>query len=324
MRRRDFIGIVAATATTGLFAARAPAEQVRRIGVLTGMEPRDPAGLAEVRALKQGLHELGWVEGRNLQVEEYWSGGQLDAIQAAAKKLVGLECEVIVARTTPAVAALLKETRAIPIVFTYVFDPIGSGFVKNFAQPGGNVTGFQTFEPTIVGKWLQILLEVAPSLRRIGFVYNPNTAPPALVRAFKAFAPSAIVPLIEMPAHEPTELDNAFAQFAQQPGGGIIVVADVFTDACHAQITALATKFTFPAIYAHRFDNALVTYGPDLTDLLRRASSYVDRILRGEKPGDLPVQAPSKYELIINLKAARAIGLDVPGYLQQLADEVID
>jgi putative ABC transport system substrate-binding protein len=324
MRRRDFIGIVTAAATTGLFAAQANAEQVRRIGVLMGMEPHDPAGLSEVGALKQGLHELGWVEGRNLQIEEFWPGGQLDHIQASAKELVGLKCEVIVARTTPAVAAILKETRAIPIVFTYVFDPISSGFVQNFAQPGGNVTGFQVFEPTIVGKWLQILSEVAPSLRRIGFVYNPNTAPPALVHAFKAFAPSAPVPLIAVPAHEPAELDAAFAQFARQPGGGMIVVADVFTDAYHAQISALATKFTLPAIYAHRFDDALVTYGPDLTDLLRRASSYVDRILRGEKPGDLPVQAPSKYELIVNLRAAKAIGLDVPGYLQQLADEVID
>jgi putative tryptophan/tyrosine transport system substrate-binding protein len=324
MRRRDFITIVSAAVATGLFAARAQAERVRRIGVLMGMDARDPVGQSEVGALKQGLQELGWVEGGNLQIEQYWPGGQLDRIQASATELVGLKCEVIVARSTPAVAALLRETRGIPIVFTYVFDPMGSGFVQNFARPGGNVTGFQTFEPTIVGKWLQILLEVAPSLRRIGFVYNPNTAPPGLLHAFETFTPSAPVRLVAAPVQGSAEIDDAFAELARQPGAGLMIVADTFTDANHAQITALAAKFGLRAIYAHRFDDALITYGPDLTDLLRRAASYVDRILRGEKPGELPVQAPSKYELIINLKTAKALGLDVPAHLQQLADEVIE
>jgi putative tryptophan/tyrosine transport system substrate-binding protein len=161
-------------------------------------------------------------------------------------------------------------------------------------------------------------------LRRIGFVYNPNTAPPGLLHAFEAFAPKAPVPLVAAPAHDSAGLDATFAEFARQPGAGMIIVADAFTDAYHAQITALAAKFVLPAIYAHRFDDALITYGPDLTDLLRHASSYVDRILRGENPAELPVQAPSKYELIINLKTAKALGLDVPAHLQQLADEVIE
>jgi putative tryptophan/tyrosine transport system substrate-binding protein len=222
------------------------------------------------------------------------------------------------------VAALLKETRIIPIIFTYVFDPIGSGFVRNFAQPGGNVTGFQTFEPTIVGKWLQILLEIAPSVRRIGFTYNPRTVSPGFLRAFETFAPPAPIRLVAAPVHDSAEIDATLAALAGAPGGGLIIVADAFTDANHALLVALAARYRLPAIYPHRFDDAPITYGPDLTDLLRRAASYVDRILRGEKPSDLPVQAPTKYELIINLKAAKALGLEVPGHLQQLADEVIE
>jgi putative tryptophan/tyrosine transport system substrate-binding protein len=308
MRRRDFISIIGASTATRLFAVPARAEQVRKIGVLIGMNASDPAGQSEVRALEQGLQELGWIEGRNLHIEHSWAGGEPDRIQASAKELVGLNCEVIVARSTPAVAALLKETRVTPIVFTYVFDPIGSGFVRNFARPGGNVTGFQNYEPTIVGKWLQMLLEVAPSARRIGYIYNPRTIPPGLLRAFETFAPSAPVRLVAMPVHEAAK----------------ITVADTFTDANHEPIIALAAKYRLPAIYGHRFDGALISYGPDLTDLLRRAASYVDRILRGQKPSELPVQAPAKYELIINLKTAKALGLDVPAHLQQLADEVIE
>ena len=324
MRRRDFIGIIGAAVTTGLFPAPAPAEQVRKIGVLMGMDASDALGQTEMTALKQGLQELGWIEGSNLQIEHSWPGGEPDRIQAAAKELVTLKCEVIVARTTPAVAALVKETRVIPIIFTYVFDPVGSGFVRNFAQPGGNVTGFQTFEPTIVGKWLQMLLEVAPSVRRIGFIFNPRTVPPGLLHAFETFAPPAPVRLVAAPVHESAEIDATLAALAREPGGGLIVVADNFADANHALIIALAAKYRLPAIYPHRFDDALMTYGPDLTDLLRRAASYVDRILRGEKPGELPVQAPTKYELIVNLKTAKALGLDVPMHLQQLADEVIE
>jgi putative tryptophan/tyrosine transport system substrate-binding protein len=324
MRRRDFIGVIGAAATTGLFAAPATAEQVRKIGVLMGMDAGDPLGQTEASALKQGLQELGWIEGRNLQIEHSWPGGEPDRIQAAAKELVALKCEVIVARTTPVVAALVKETSVIPIIFTYVFDPVDSGFVRNFAQPGGNVTGFQTFEPTIVGKWLQMLLEVAPSVRRIGFIYNPGTVPPGLLHAFETFAPPAPVRLVAAPVHESAEIDAALGALAREPGGGLIVVADNFADANHALIIALAAKYRLPAIYPHRFDDALMTYGPDLTDLLRRAASYIDRILRGEKPSELPVQAPTKYELIINLKTAKALGLDVPMHLQQLADEVIE
>jgi putative ABC transport system substrate-binding protein len=324
MRRRDFIGIVGAAATSGLFAAPAPAEQVRKIGVLMGIAASDPLGQTEATALKQGLRELGWIEGRNLQIKEAWPGGEPNRIQTAAKELVAFKCEVIVARTTPVVAALIKETHVTPIIFTYVVDPVGSGFVRNFAQPGGNVTGFQTFEPMIVGKWLQMLLEVAPSARRIGYIYNPETVPPGLLHAFEMFVPVAPVKLVAAPVRESAETEAALAALAREAGGGLIVVADNFADANHALIIALAAKYRLPAIYPHRLDDALMTYGPDLTDLLRRAASYVDRILRGEKPSELPVQAPTKYELVINLKTAKALGLDVRMHLQQLADEVIE
>jgi putative tryptophan/tyrosine transport system substrate-binding protein len=323
VRRRDFITLFGGAAATWPLAARAQADHVRRIGVLMGLDANDQVGQSEVRALKQGLQELGWMEGRNLQIEYGWAGGEPGRIQASAKELVGLKCEVIAARSTPAVAALLKETRAIPIVFTYVFDPVGSGFVRSFARPEGNVTGFQTYEPTIVGKWLQILLEVAPSLRRVAFIYNPTTTPPGFVHAFETLAHSAPVQLVAAPVHNSAEIDGALAGLAHESGGGLMMVADTFNDANHVQIVALAAKHSLPAIYPHRFDDALITYGPDLSDLLRRAASYVDRILQGEKPGELPVQAPTKYELIVNLKIAKALGLIIPPSLLVVADDVI-
>jgi len=281
MRRRDFITLFGGAAATWSLAARAQADRVRRIGVLMGLESNDLVGQSEVRALKQGLQELGWIEGGNLQIEYGWAGGEPGRIQASAKELVGLKCEVIAARSTPAVAALLKETRDIPIVFTYVFDPVGSGFVRSFARPEGNVTGFQTYEPTIVGKWLQILLEVAPSLRRVAFIYNPTTTPPGFVYAFETLAHSAPVQLVAAPVHNSAEIDGALAGLARESGGGLMMVADTFNDANHALIVAFAAKYRLPAIYPHRFDDALMTYGPDLSDLLRRAASYIDRILRG-------------------------------------------
>ena len=324
MQRREFIILLGGAAATWPLAARAQAERVRRIGVLMGLDADDLVGQSEVRALKQGLQELGWIEGRNLQIEYGWAGGEPGRIQTSAKELVRLQCEVIAARSTPAVAALLKETHAIPIVFTYVFDPIGSGFVRSFARPDGNVTGFQTYEPTIVGKWLQILLEIAPSLRRVAFIYNPTTTPPGFSHAFETLAPSAPVQLVAAPVHNSAEIDGALAGLARDPGGGLMMVADTFNDANHAQIIALAAKHGLPAIYPHRFDDALITYGPDLSDLFQRAASYVDRILRGQKPGELPVQAPTKYELIVNLKTAKALGLTVPPSLLVRADEVIE
>ena len=323
MRRREFITLLGGAAAWP-FAARAQQpERVRRIGVLITLEANDPEGESEVKAFKQGLQGLGWVEGRNLQLEIRWSGGEPSRIQASAKELITLACEVIVARSTPAVGALVKETRTIPIVFSYVVDPIGSGFVQSFARPGGNVTGFQTYEFTIAGKWLQLLMEVAPSVRRVALIHNPATAPPGFLRALEALPPSTSVQLIRAPVNNSADIDAAIAELAREPGGGLMIMPDTFNDANHAQIVALAGKHRLPAVYTHPFNDGLICYGPDLSDVLRRTTSYVDRILRGEKPGELPVQAPTKYELIINLKIAEALGLTIPPNLLAIADEVL-
>jgi putative tryptophan/tyrosine transport system substrate-binding protein len=323
MKRRAFITLLGGAAVAWPLAARAQPERVRRIGVLITLEANDPEGGSELKALKQAFQELGWFEGRNLRLEIRWSGGEPSRIQASAKELVTLPCEVIVARSTPAVAALMKETRTIPIVFSYVVDPIGSGFVQSFPRPGGNVTGFQTYEFTLAGKWLQLLLEAAPSVQRVGLIHNPATAPPGFLRALDALPPSTSVQLVRAPVHNAADIDAAIAGVAREPGGGLLIMPDTFNDANHSQIVALAGKYGLPAVYTHRFDDGLICYGPDLSDVLRRTAPYVDRILRGEKPGDLPVQAPTKYELTINLKIAAALGLRIPPNLLAIADEVL-
>jgi putative tryptophan/tyrosine transport system substrate-binding protein len=323
MRRREFIAGAGGAAAWSIGARAQQAERVRRIGVLMALDASDSEGQSEVRALKQGLQELGWIEGRNLQLEYNWSGGEPNNIQSSAKQFVGLSCEVIVARSTPAVSALLKETRTIPIVFVYVVDPVGSGFVQSFARPGGNVTGFQTYEFTIAGEWLQMLMEVAPSVRRVGLIYNPMTAPPGFLRALETIAPSTPVQLVAAPVYNSAEIDGAIAGFARDPGGALMMMPDTFNDANYAHFIALAAQHRLPAVYPHRFNDGLICYGPDLPDVLRRAASYVDRVLRGEKPSELPVQAPTKYELIINLKTANSLGLTIPETLLATADEVI-
>ena len=324
MRRRKFILLLGGAAVAWPLAARARSERIRRVGVLMALDAADPQGQIEMRAFRKGLQQLGWIEGRNLELEYRWAGGEPDRIQASAKELVELPCEVIFARSTPATAALLKETHTTPIVFAYVVDPVGSGFIQSFARPSANVTGFQTYEFAIAGKWLQLLMEIAPSVRRVGLIYNPKTAPPGFLRALKSFAPSTPVQLVHAPVHNSADYDATIAGIAGEPGGGLMMMPDTFNDAKFAQFIALAAKHRLPAVYHHRFDDGLICYGPDLPDVLRRAASYVDRILRGEKPGELPVQAPTKYELVINLKTAKALGLEVPPTLLVLADEVIE
>jgi putative ABC transport system substrate-binding protein len=324
MRRREFITAVGGAAVAWPLGARAQSGPARRVGVLITLETNDPEGESELKALKEAFQKIGWVDGRNLQLEIRWSGGEPSRIQASAKQLVALPCDVIVARSTPAVAALMKETHTIPIVFSYVVDPIGSGFVQSFPRPGGNVTGFQTYEFPLAGKWLQLLLQVAPSVRRVGLIHNPATAPPGFLRAMEALPASSSVQLIRVPVHNAAEIDSAIADFVREPGGGLVVMPDTFNDARHEQIVALTVKYRLPAVYTHRFDDGLICYGPDLSDVLRRTAPYVDRILKGEKPGDLPVQAPTKYELIINRRIAEALGLKIPPDLLALADEVIE
>jgi putative ABC transport system substrate-binding protein len=322
LKRREFVSLLVGGAAWPL-GAGAQSGPLRRVGVLITLETNDPEGESELKALKEAFQRLGWVDGRNLRLEIRWSGGEPSRIQASAKELVALPCEVIIARSTPAVAALMKETHIIPIVFSYVVDPIGSGFVQSFPRPGGNVTGFQTYEFTLAGKWLQLLLQVAPSVRRVGLIHNPATAPPGFLRAMEALPASPSVQLIRVPVHDAAEIDPAVADFSREPGGGLVVMPDTFNDARHDQIVALTAKYRLPAVYTLRFDDGLICYGPDLSDVLRRTAPYVDRILKGEKPGDLPVQAPTKYELIINLGIAESLGLKVPPDLLATADDVL-
>jgi putative ABC transport system substrate-binding protein len=325
MRRREFMTLLGGA--VAVWPVPLPAQQreeIRRVGILMGLEADDPEGASELKALKRAFQELGWVDGRNLQLEVSWSGGEPDRIQASARELVTLPCEVIIARSTPATAALIKETRTIPIVFSYVGDPIGSGFVQSFPRPGGNVTGFQVYEFSLAPKWLQLLMELAPSLRRVGLIHNPDTAPPGFLRALDELSPSLSIRLIRAPVHNAGDIDAAIAGLAREQDTGLMIMPDIFNDANHEQIAGLAAKYHLPTIYTHRFDDGLISYGPDLSDVLRRTAPYVDRILRGEKPGDLPVQAPTKYELVVNLKTARALGLTVPPSLIARADEVIE
>jgi len=326
--RRKFIAGLSGTVFAWPLAARAQqSERMRRIGVLMGLGATDPGGQSEAAALKRGLQELGWTEARNLEIKYGWSGGEPDRIQSSAKELVGLQCEVIVARSTPVVAALLKETHTIPIVFTVVVDPVGSGFVHGFAQPGGNVTGFQNYEFTMVGKWVLLLKEIAPQVRRVAFVYNPTTTPAGFLRSLEPVAPSISVQLVAAPVHDPAEIEAALVALAREPGGGLMVLPDIFMLQNRPQVIGLAAKHGLPAVYPSGLwttNDGLMSYGPDTPDLFYRAASYVDRILKGEKPAELPVQAPTKYELVINLRTAKALGLDVPATLLARADEVIE
>jgi putative ABC transport system substrate-binding protein len=326
MRRREFITFVGSAAAWPFAASAQQPAQMRRIGVLMGLDANDPESQAAVTALKRGLQELGWTEGSNLETKYNWTGGAPDRVQSSAKELVERQCEVIVARSTLMVAALLKETQTIPIVFVVVLDPIGSGFIQSFARPGGNVTGFQSYEFTMVGKWAQILKEIAPQVQRVAFVYNPTTVPPGFLRAMETLVPPNSLQIVKAPVHDSAEIDAALTALAREPGGGFVVLPDGFMIANRAQVIELAAQHRLPAVYTSNLwttSHGLLAYGPDTSNIFYRAASYVDRILKGEKPGDLPVQAP-KYELVINLKTANALGLTIPRQLQQIADEVIE
>jgi putative ABC transport system substrate-binding protein len=324
--RRQFVAGLGSAIVAWPARAQQPG-RIRRICALMGADANEPGGQYEAAALKRGLQELGWIEARNLEIKYSWSGSEPDRIQSSAKELVALQCEVIVARGTPVVAALLKETNTIPIVFAVVVDPVGSGFVRSFAQPGGNVTGFQNYEFTMVGKWVQLLKEIAPQVRRVAFVYNPATSPPGFVRALETVAPSMSVQLVGAPVHEPAEIDAALAALAREPGGGFLALPDIFLNENRVQLIGLAAHHGLPAVYTSSLwttNHGLMSYGPDTPDLFYHTAGYVDRILKGEKPADLPVQAPTKYKLVINLKTANSLGLDVPATLLARADEVIE
>jgi putative tryptophan/tyrosine transport system substrate-binding protein len=332
MRRREFITLLGATAATWPLAAPAQqSERVRRIGALIGgAAEADPESRARVAALQEGLAQRGWNESHNLRIDYRWPGTDPDRIRAFAAELVATVPEAIFTNSTPATLGMLQATRSIPIVFATVSDPVGDGIVASFARPGGNVTGFTNIEASMAGKWVEILKELAPSIMQVGFVFNPTTAPGGgsyFLRSFEAAAHSFNVQPIATPIEDMAGVERALASLAARVNGGLIVNADIFATRNRANIIAAAAHYRVPAMYPFAFfvaSGGLVAYGCDIKDLWRRAASYLDRILRGERPSDLPVQAPTKFELAINLKTAKALGLTVPPILLGTADEVIE
>ena len=330
MRRREFIAALGSAVVARPFAARAQQpERVRHVGALMNVVQEDPGGAADVVAFRQGLAELGWIEGRNIQIEFRWPGGDIDRVQTFAKELVGLRPDVLIGRSTPTTAALKQETATIPIIFVNVPEPVEQGFVQGFARPGGNITGFTNFEASIGGKWLQLLKEVDPRIARVAVIYNPQTAPFAelFLRSVQSAAPTFTVETVAMPIRSDAEIEAALTMFARQSSGGLIAIPDSFTVQHRDLIIALATRYRLPALYANSSatpSGGLMAYAVDTRDTMQRAAGYVDRILKGAKPADLPVQLPARFQLSINLKTAKAIGLDVAPILAARADEVIE
>jgi putative ABC transport system substrate-binding protein len=301
---------------------------MRRVGVLWGVAD-DREGQARVTALKQGLQELGWTEGCNIQIETRFAGADADRIRVHAAEPVALAPEVIVAHTTPVTRVLRQATSSIPIVMTAVNDPVEQGFVSSLAHPGGNITGFAFVDFQMVGKWLEILKEVAPGVSRVAFMFSPDASLHYYVylRSFDALPRSVATEVTAAPVRDTAEVEAAIAKLAREPGGGLIVAPDAFTVVHHQLLIRLAQQHRLPAVYGNRTfvaPGALMSYGPDPYDLIRRSASYVDRIFKGAKPADLPVQQSTKFELVINLKTAKALGLEVPPTLLARADEVIE
>jgi putative tryptophan/tyrosine transport system substrate-binding protein len=330
VRRREFITLLGGAAAAWPLAARAQrSDRVRRIVFLHGIAENDPEAQARVVAFRQGLEALGWVESRNIQVQHRFSGGDFAQMQAYTAQVVDSSPDLIVASSSPVIAALKQATNTIPIVFAVVNDPLGQGFVASQARPGGNITGFTFVDFPMIGKWLELLKEIAPGVNRITLVFNPQTAAyyPIFLREFAAGAASLAAEVSATPVRDATEIEAAAAALAREPGGGLIAGPDPFLNARREVVMAMSTRHRLPVIFGFRryvTEGALMSYGPDTVDIVRRSASYVDRILKGEKPADLPVQAPNRYELAINLKTTKALGLEVPPTLLARADEVIE
>jgi putative ABC transport system substrate-binding protein len=327
--RREFITLVGGAAAAWPMVARAQqAERSRRVGMLTGIAENDPQAALRIAAVRDGLRELGWVEGRNIGFDFRFSGGSFERMQAAASELVAAAPDVLIAGGTPAVEALRHKTRTVPLVFASVADPVGAGFVDSLARPGGNATGFTNYEYGISGKWLELLKEIAPGVKRAAVLRDAtNASGMGSWGAIQAVAPSLGIELTPVSVGSAAEIERATTAFAAQVDGGLVVTGSNLTTLHRELIITLAAKHLLPAIYPYRFfaiGGGLASYGPDQMDQYRHAVEYVDRVLRGEKPSDLPVQAPRKYELVLNLKTAKALGLTVPPTLLARADEVIE
>jgi ABC-type uncharacterized transport system substrate-binding protein len=327
MRRRAFITLLGGAVAWPLAARAQQAGPRYRIGVMLGFEANDPEARRYIAALKEGLQDLGWTDGRNIEFDYRWPAADPERIRAGAIELVGTRPSVILVNSTPATRILHRETQTVPVIFVNIADPIRSGFVASLANPGGNLTGFTNFEPAMGGKWLELLKEIAPDRTRTALLFNPNTHSGQYFRLIETVAPSLGMESMQLPVKDAAEIERGIASLGQRQKAGLVVMPDTFATVHRDLIIALAALHGVPAIYPFRnFVKAggLISYGLDDADLYRRAASYVDRILKGAKPADLPVQAPSKFELVINLKSAKALGLDVPGFLQQRADEVIE
>ena len=330
MRRRDFITRLggAAVASSVLCAVPAYAQQIRRVGVLMSLTKDDPEDQVRAAAFEDGLKQLGWVEGRNIRFDYRWYAGESTRARALAKELVELRPDLIVVAATPGAVALRQETRTVPMVFVTVSDPAGLGLVDNLARPGGNATGSTFFEFSVAGKLLEVLKQAAPGVERAAVIYNPQSTAFALyLGSLQSAASSLRVQLVPSPVREPAEVAAALEAIARETGGGVICLPDAYLNVHRQQIIALAARHKLPAIYYARqyaADGGFVSYGIDITDLYRRAANHVDRILKGANPGELPVQQPTKYELVLNLKTAKALGITIPLTLQVTADEVIE
>jgi putative ABC transport system substrate-binding protein len=329
MKRREFIGLLGGGAVAWPLAARAQQPgRMRRIGVLLNITADDPESQGRLAAFAQGLQSLGWVIGQNVRVEYRWGGGSVDAMRKYAEELVGLAPDVILAQSTAAVAPLLQSTHTVPIVFTIVADPVGAGYVQSLAHPGGNATGFTGFEYAFAGKWLELLKEIAPSVTRAAVLREAGSVTgPAQFGAMQAVAPTLGVELRPVDTRNADEIERDITAFARGSDGGIIVTGSPAATVYRKAIVELAARHRLPGVYYTRYFAAgggLISYGPDFVDQFRRAAGYVDRILKGEKPADLPVQAPIKYEIVLNLKTANALGLAVPTTVLARADEVIE
>ena len=329
MRRRTFISLVGGAAAWPVAVYGQQRERMRRVGMLMGFAEEDRETRARVNAFEQALQMLGWTSGSNIQFNYRWTGPDADRMRVYAAELTRLAPDVIVAATTLAVAAMQQETRTIPIVFVNVSDPVGSGLVEGLAKPGGNTTGFSNFEPLIGGKWVQLLKQAAPRTARFALMSNPEVDPQTRVYAssIEAAAASSAINPIATPVHDRAGIEAAMAALGRDRDSGLIVPSGGFTFLHRALIVELAHRYGVPAVYPFRDfveSGGLLSYGIDLTVQFRQAAGYIDRILKGEKPADLPVQAPTMYELVINLKTAKALGLTIPDPLLAIADDVIE
>jgi putative ABC transport system substrate-binding protein len=328
LRRGEFMTLLGAAAACPITARAQQPERPRRVAVLMNVAADDPLSTLRVSVFAQAMQELGWTIGRNLRVEYRWGRADPELLRKYAAELVALAPDVILSNATPSTTALQQATRSIPVVFVNQTDPVGAGFIESLARPGGNMTGFTNFEFGLGGKWLELLKEIAPRVTRVAVLRDPVIASgPGQLGAIQSVAPSFAVELRPVDIRSTGELERALAAFARLPNGGMIVTGSGYALSNQSAIVALATRYGLPTVSAFRthVDNGvLLSYAPDAVDPYRRAAGYVDRILKGEKPADLPVQAPTKFELVINLKTAKALGLDVPRTLLAIADEVIE